>query len=153
MQRSLQAEASGVPGAATVAAIENLWPIYEAEGQEKALFEKETRELIAAHTKDIRSWQSARDWAGGFAMALVIVTFGLFVFLLLKTTPPNLTSLGSDSVRIAVIAGMLGIVFGLTALILKGAFTPSKRSDGPALMPESVKTLADVLGSLVTSHR
>jgi hypothetical protein len=50
-------------------------------------------------------------------------------------------------VKIAFITATFGVVFGLTALMLRGAFTGSRRDEGPVL-PEGARTAVEVLQAL-----
>ena len=132
-------------------AVQKLWGLLEPELEDKGLFEHEHRENLREKNEDIRSWRKSRGCAMAFAVMIVLIMLLMIVLVtltLIPTFPWHLNVVTSDGVKIAFISATFGIIFGLTALLLKGAFTPSAKDDG-AMMPEGLKTLVEAAKSLI----
>ncbi|WP_337186097.1 hypothetical protein [Phenylobacterium sp.] len=130
--------------------VQELWILLEPALEERGVMEQEVRDHFRENTKDILSWRGARTFATSFAVFVVMVTMTtLGIVLFHDATTTRFTGLGSDSVRVAFLAGSFATIFGLTALIVRGAFSASHKDDGASLMPENAKVVVDTLGALL----
>ena len=87
----------------------------------------------------------------GFAVFIVVVMLAIIGFVVSGFTKFTFASLGGDGVKIAFVTATFGIVFGLTALLVRGAFTPGKRDD-VAMLPEGAKTVIETIQTLMGHH-
>lgn len=132
------------------ARLQELWTFLEPTLEDRGALEQEAREHVRENTKDIRSWRRGRTFATSFAVGVVLVamfTLGWMLSGLPQAT--HLAELGDDSVRIAFLAGSFTTIFGLTALIVRGAFGPPRKEEGSMFVPENAKVIAEAFGSLM----
>lgn len=129
--------------------VDAVWAMIEPALEEKGRFEHEQREHLRETTEDIRSWRVARTFATRFAVFIVLVMLAIIGVVFGGLWGASFNNMGGDGVRITFLSATFGIVFGLTALLVRGAFSPSKRDDG-AMMPEGARTLLDALQSLIS---
>lgn len=130
-----------------------LYALAEPQGEEDGLYRREIGDLIRDHRHELRNWRNARRVALALS-TFVILSTGLSVRWLLTDPRGHVVFLavGSDSVKIAVVAGCLALVFGLTAILLRGAFTPGKTDMLPSAMPEWIKIATESVGGLFKGH-
>jgi hypothetical protein len=126
---------------------EALWAILEPALEGKGLYEEEHREHLRETTHEIRSWRNARRFATTFAVLIVMIMLYAIDRVLEGKSKLSFTTMGGDGVKIAFVTATFGIVFGLTALMLRGSFGPSRKEDGP-MLPEGAKTLIEAVQAL-----
>jgi hypothetical protein len=134
-------------------AVGELWSLIEPRLEEKGRFESELRDHLKETTKDVKSWRGFRRLSTLFAIGIVaLATLTLGFILFCPTSPVTLTTVKSDSVRIALLSGPFAIIFGLTALILRGAFTAHRPQESAIPMPEHSKLLSEAVAGIF-SHK
>jgi hypothetical protein len=134
-------------GASGVDTTDALWAMLEPALEEKGLYQEEHREHMRETTADIRSWRRARTFATSFSVIIVCLMLYVIYQIVEGNNKVSFQTLGGDGVRIAFITATFGIVFGLTALMLRGAFSASKQEEVP-MLPEGAKTLIELLQTL-----
>jgi len=130
---------------------QQVWALIEPHLEDKARFQTEVRDHLAEATIDVKSWRGFRSLAMIFAIIIVVlsvVTLGMILFC--PSSSVTLTKLPSDSVRITVLAGPFAIIFGLTAIIMRGAFSPTKHEEVSPPLPEAAKLLAESLSHIMS---
>jgi hypothetical protein len=130
--------------------VQELWTLIEPALEDKGRFEAEIRSHLTEATTEIKSWRSARSLAMGFTIGVIVLSvLSLTIILFCPLSPLKLGIYLSDNVQIALLAGHFAVIFGLTAIIMRGAFTPSRREDGGLPMPESAKILAETIAKII----
>ena len=130
--------------------VQELWALLEPTLEDRGTMEQEAREHLRENTRDIRSWRRSRFFATAFAVFVVLaIMITLAVNMSGADGFTHLANLGSDSVRVAFLAGSFATIFGLTALIVRGAFSPTRKDDGGSLMPENAKVMLETFGALL----
>lgn len=119
-------------------------PFLEAKGQ----FEDELRTHLSETTADLKSWRKVRIFSISFAVIIITLSVSFLIYILFcPFSLVNIRNLPSDAVRIALLAGPFATIFGLTAIIVRGAFTPAS-SDGIGLpMTENAKLFGELLSA------
>lgn len=137
--------------------VQELWTLLEPALEEKGRFDDEVRQHyvhvgdhLSECTNDIVSWRQSRGFAVGFAVAIVaLIALLLACALFWPDSRLSIQNLGSDSVRISFIGGCFAILFGLPALILRGAFSNAKKEESDALLPESARLVLESVKDLI----
>jgi len=129
--------------------VQELWALIEPRLEQESAFQHEIRELFAESRNEIRSWRNGRRIATGFALlVIVVVLVGATVILLNGSL--HAAALGEgDAVQIAFIAGAFGAIITLTAIILRGAFTPHVKDEKGLILPEQIKPVLDAAMSAI----
>lgn len=130
-------------------AVQELWALLEPTLEDRKVLEHEARDHLQENTRDIRSWRRARFFSAAFAVAVVLVTMITLAFMLsANARATHISDLGSDNVRIAFLAGSFAIIFGLTALLVRGAYGGQKKDESSAMMPENARVVLETFGEL-----
>ena len=129
---------------------QEIWEIIEPALEDKALFQHELSDHLKENTNDLRHWRTARNLTSLFAVAISLAFFLIFSYLLFCPTGQGaFEKVGKENVKIAILSGCFVIIFGLPSILIKGAFSNSKKEEATSVMPEGGKLLIDALSNIV----
>jgi hypothetical protein len=115
---------------------------------EEAGIDKEYRVSLNGYiyelTNDIIAMRNARFWAAVLLVVVVFLTMLMFGYLVLcPQGHVAFNAIEDEHAKLAVIIGSFALVFGLTALLVKGVFNSQKQEDASVLIPEHIKLILE----------
>jgi hypothetical protein len=108
-------------------------------------YHDQVRSRLDASTDDIKSIGTIRLAAACFAGFIILLScLSVFYFLACPSGLAKFNGISDSHVRIAFIVGSLATIFGLTALLVKGAFASGKGLEGSGILPEHIKMFLEL---------
>lgn len=103
------------------------------------------KDYINSLTDDIKAGRNMRFWLCLLAVGMILVGLtALMAIIFCPLGQADLKSIRDSHVQIAVIVALFGLTFGLTALLIKGAFQRGQ-SEAADIMPEHVKLFIETI--------
>lgn len=109
-------------------------------------YHEQVRSHLTEMTNELKSIRAIRKWASFLAVCIILFfTTAVFYFLGFANGFREFKDISEPNLRIAFLVGSLAMIFGLTALLVKGAFSSGKGLDGNGIVPEHVKLFTEAV--------